>query len=79
MLAATWTSSPSAVIPPKSHRKTLRACDFALDCEPNLVERFFNQLKQFRAIVTRYDKVARNFLAGLQLAAITYCSTEDRP
>jgi transposase len=79
MLAAPWTSSPSAVIPPKSNRKTLRACDFALYCERNLVERFFNQLKHFRAIATRYDKVARNFLAGLQLAAITYCSTEDRP
>ena len=37
----------------------------------NLVERFFNQLKHFRAIATRYDKLARNFLAGVQLAAIT--------
>jgi len=33
------------------------------------VERFFNQLKHFRAIATRYDKLARNFLAGVQLAA----------
>ena len=38
---------------------------------PNLVERFFNQLKHFRAIATRYDKLARNFLAGVQLAATT--------
>ena len=43
----------------------------ALYCERNLVERFFNQLKHFRAIATRYDKLARNFLAGVQLAAIT--------
>ena len=57
------------VIPPKANRKTPRACDFALYCERNLVERFFNQLKHFRAIATRYDKLARNFLAGLQLAA----------
>ena len=57
------------VIPPKANRKTQRACDFALYCERNLVERFFNKLKHFRAIATRYDKLARNFLAGVQLAS----------
>jgi transposase len=59
------------VIPPKANRKIQRACDFALYRERNLVERFFNQLKHFRAIATRYDKLARNFLAGTQLAAVT--------
>jgi len=39
----------SAVIPPKTNRKIQRACDFVLYCERNLVERFFNQLKHFRA------------------------------
>jgi transposase len=57
------------VIPPKANRKIPRACDFALYCERNLVERFFNKLKQFRGIATRYDKLARNFLAGVQLAS----------
>ena len=57
------------VIPPKANRKTQRACDFALYCERNLVERFFNKLKHFRAIATRYDKLARNFLAAVQLAS----------
>jgi transposase len=56
------------VIPPKANRKTPRTCDFALYCERNLVERFFNKLKHFRAIATRYDKLARNFHAGVQLA-----------
>ena len=56
------------VIPPKANRKTQRDCDYALYCERNLVERFFNKLKHFRAIATRYDKLARNFLAGIQLA-----------
>jgi transposase len=37
--------------------------------ERNLVERFFNKLKHFRAIATRYDKLARNFLAGVHLAS----------
>jgi transposase len=57
------------VIPPKANRKTKRECDFALYCERNLIERFFNKLKHFRAIATRYDKLARNFLAGIQLAS----------
>ena len=57
------------VIPPKDNRKMPRTCDFALYCERNLVERFFNKLKHFRAIATRYDKLARNFFAGVYLAS----------
>src|SRR6202521_1568274 len=56
------------VIPPKANRKLPRACDVALYCERNLIERFFNKLKHFRAIATRYDKLAKIFLAGVQLA-----------
>jgi hypothetical protein len=56
------------VIPSKSNRKTPRPCDFALYCERNLIERFFNKLKHFRAIATRYDKLAKMFLAGVHLA-----------
>jgi len=56
------------VIPPKANRKIKRDCDFALYAERNLVERFFNYLKQFRGVATRYEKTARNFLAGLHLA-----------
>ena len=70
-LDALTQRSITPVIPPKANRKTQRTCDFALYCERNLVERFFNLLKHFRAIATRYDKLARNFLAGVQLAAIT--------
>ena len=57
-----------SVIPSKSNRKTPRPCDFALCCERNLIERFFNKLKHFRAIATRCDKLAKIFLAGVQLA-----------
>ena len=59
------------VIPSKSNRKTPRPCDFVLYCERNLVERFFNLLKHFRAIATRYDKLAKTFLAGVHLACAT--------
>lgn len=55
------------VIPPKSNRKVTRDCDFALYAERNLIERFFQFIKQFRGIATRYEKTARNFLAGLHL------------
>jgi len=57
------------VIPPKSNRKTKRDCDFVLYRERNLIERFFNKIKHFRAIATCYDKLARNFLAAVQLVA----------
>lgn len=36
----------------------------------NLVERFFNKLKHYRAIATRYEKHAANYLAAVKLAAI---------
>ena len=36
----------------------------------NLVERFFNKIKQCRRIVTRYDKLAANYLAFIKLASI---------
>ena len=42
----------------------------ALYRERNQVERFFNKLKQFRRIATRYDKLGATFLAFLQLAAV---------
>jgi transposase len=55
------------VIPPKANRKEPRKTDFALYRERNLVERFFCNLKQYRAISTRYDKLASTFLAAVAL------------
>ncbi len=57
------------VIPPKSNRKEPRAYDTELYKARSLIENFFCKLKQFRAIATRYDKTARNFLAAIHLAA----------
>ena len=36
----------------------------------NLVERFFNKIKHRRRVATRYDKLAANYLAFVQLASI---------
>lgn len=57
------------VIPPKSTRKTQRPFDKELYKARHLIENFICKLKQFRAIATRYDKTARNFLAGIHLAS----------
>lgn len=57
-----------AVIPPRSNRLTQRAYDHHLYKDRNLVERFFNRLKQFRRIATRYEKLSHNFMSMLNLA-----------
>lgn len=57
------------VIPSKANRLIQRQTDFALYRERNLVERFFCKLKGFRAIATRYDKLASSFLAAIQLVS----------
>ena len=46
-----------------------RVVDLAIYRQRNLVERFFNKLKHFRRIATRFDKLARNFLATVLLAS----------
>ena len=56
-------------IPTQRDRKRQRSVDRNLYRQRNLVERFFNKLKHFRRIATRYDKLARNFLAAATLAA----------
>ena len=63
------------VIPPKSNRKVTRDCDFALYAERNLIERFFNFIKQFRGIATRYEKTARNCIGSVPSLGLN----EDMP
>jgi transposase len=58
-----------AVIPSKANRKEPRRYDKDLYKARHLIENFFAKLKQFRALATRYDKRAVNFLAGVYLAA----------
>jgi transposase len=59
----------TSVIPSKKNRKEQRPYDKELYKARHLIENFFCRLKQFRAIATRYDKTARNFLAAVHLAA----------
>ena len=58
------------VIPAKSNRRERRPHNKALYKERNLIERFFNKLKQFRRVATRYDKLLATYEGFVQLAAI---------
>ena len=58
-----------AVIPSIARRKPLIPYDPVAYRQRNLIERMFGRLKDFRRIATRYDKLARNFLASIALAA----------
>jgi transposase len=59
----------TAVIPPKRNRKQQRDYDKELYKARHLIENFFAKLKQYRALATRYDKRAVNFLGAIYLAA----------
>ena len=58
-----------ANVKPLSNRKTLPAFSQFLYRYRNLVERFFNKLKHFRAVATRFEKHDANYLALVKLAA----------
>ena len=53
----------SYCIPPKANTVEPWECDFHHYKERHVVECFFNKLKQFRRVATRYDKLSRNFLS----------------
>ena len=69
VLAPLAAAGKTAVIPPRSNRSSPRDYDQELYATRHLIENFFAKIKQFRAIATRYEKTARNFLAGVQLVA----------
>jgi transposase len=58
-----------ANIKPMPNRKNVPAFSGFLYRYRNLVERFFNKLKHFRAVATRYDKDPENYLAAVKLAS----------
>lgn len=71
MLQPLAQAGKTALIPPRANRKLQRAYDKDLYQARPRIENFFCKLKQFRAIATRYDKTARNFLAAVYLTAAT--------
>jgi len=69
VLAPLRAAGKTAVIPPKRNRTARRTYDRDVYAARHLLENFSCTLKQYRAIATRYDKTARDFLAAVQLAA----------
>ena len=67
LVALIQAAGAQAVIPPRSNRREQRAYDRHVYKDRNLVERFFNRIKQFRRIATRYEKLAYNFISLLNL------------
>src|SRR5262249_61951611 len=59
-----------AVIPSTASRTTPYPIDLTAYRRRNVIERLFCRLKNWRRIATRYDRLARNYLAALALAAI---------
>jgi putative transposase len=57
------------VISPRPTRTNRPAFDPIAYRKRNIIERAFCRLEDWRAIATRYDKTARNCLAGICLAA----------
>lgn len=60
----------SYTIPPREKCDTPWFCDFYTYKERHLIECFFNKLKAFRRVATRYDKLGASFLAFVYLASI---------
>src|ERR1700723_2494997 len=59
-----------ANVPPRSNRKEPICFSPHLYRARNLVERFFNKIRQCRRVATRYDKLAANYLAFIHLTSI---------
>ena len=70
-----------ANIPPRCNRNTPIYFSPHLYRARNLVERFFNKIKQCRRVATRYDKLAANYLLFIRLASIRIglCAYESTP
>jgi transposase len=61
-----------ANVPPKTNRTEALCFSPYLYRARNLVERFFIKIKHCRRVATRYDKLAANYLAFVQLASIRF-------
>jgi transposase len=64
------------VIPSTTSRKRPIPYDQQAYRRRNMIERAFCSLKDFRRVATRYDKLARNFLAAVEIAAVILWWTE---
>lgn len=59
-----------AVIPSTRSRKQIIPHDAVAYRDRNMIERAFCSLKDYRRVATRYDKLARNFMSAVAIAAM---------
>lgn len=72
-MGAIAAAGAKPAVPRRSTTAQWRSFDAVLYKERNLIERFFNKIKHFRRIATRYDKLARNYAGFLNLVAALKC------
>ena len=67
-----WLISAGAIpnIPSRITNTIQRECDWWLYKERHLIECFWQKIKQFRRVATRYDKLAKSFLGFVYIASI---------
>lgn len=68
----TWLADRriEAVIPSTASRKTPYPIDRKAYRRRNVIERLFCKLKNWRRIATRYDRLARNYMAAIAMVAV---------
>ncbi len=59
----------SAVIPPRGNRSEPRECDWFVYKERHLIECFFNKIKHYRRIFSRFEKLARNYMGFIRFVS----------
>ncbi|MFC7666489.1 IS5 family transposase [Hymenobacter humi] len=69
LVAGCAQTGAALVVPSKRSRRVARVLDRNLYADRNKVERFFNRLKQYRRLATRYEKTGASFLAFAHCAA----------
>lgn len=69
LVQAIEARSMEAVIPPRSHRTEPRTVDWFVYKERHLIECFFNKIKHYRRIFSRYEKTACNYMGMLRFVS----------
>jgi len=59
----------AAVIPPRGNRIEVRECDWFVYKERHLIECFFNKIKHYRRVFSRFEKMARNYMGFLRFVS----------
>lgn len=68
-VAAILAKGLQVVIPPRSNRNEPRQCDWFVYKERHLIECFFNKIKHYRRVFSRFDKLARNYMSFIRFVS----------